>query len=177
MSSAPVWARRVALTRLGRSRGLPWPALALLSTVLVGLLTGALWWLLAPLARADVVGGSVYLTGHAELQAAQDGWFAIVLGALGLLTATVLSWRGAAREPGQTVLLTVALALVSLIAWRTGVLLGPDGLRAQVTAGSRHPLTPLKLHAYGVLLVGPFIFALTRLLAAILGAPARRRTR
>ena len=57
--------------------------------------------------------------------------------------------------------------LVSLVAWRTGVLLSPSSLQDQVSAGVLDPLTPLQLHAYGVLLVGPFLFTVTQFLAAL----------
>jgi hypothetical protein len=134
------------------------------------------------MARADVSDGSVFLQGHQELQAAQDGWFVVVLGALGIVTATVHAWRsgghggGRAGQPvRQLVLLASALLLVSLVAWRTGAWLGPDGLARQVADGSQHPLTPLDLHTVAALLVGPFLFAFTAFLAAVFGAGGRGR--
>lgn len=152
------------------------------AVVAVGVLCGVLWWWLAPMARADVSDGSVFLQGHQELQAAQDGWFVVVLGALGVVTATVHAWRSSGRPGGraghpawQVVLLASALLLVSLVAWQTGSWLGPDGLAKQVAAGSHHPLTPLELHSVAALLVGPFLFAFTAFLASVFGAGGRGR--
>ena len=59
-----------------------------------------------------------------------------------------------------------------MIAWGTGVLLGPSSLADQVRHGATQPLTPLQLHAYGVLLVGPFLFALTRFFASLFSGEA-----
>ncbi|HET8615094.1 MAG TPA: hypothetical protein VFL94_06180 [Actinomycetales bacterium] len=169
----------------GRRGSLSRAVLEILGVVVVGVLCGVLWWWLAPMARADVEQGAVYLRGHTELQAAQDCWFAVVLGALGVVTATVHGWRagsagsvqssaaraGAVAEP---LLLVVALVVVGLVAWRTGVLLGPDSLADQVAHGAQHPLTPLALHSWAVLLVAPFLFSFTALLAALFAGGARR---
>ena len=133
----------------------------------LGVLLGALWWVAAPLARVDVVGGQAYLAGNDELQVAQDGWFAVVTGLAGVLAATVLSLRPG-RFAAASAAVAPALALaVALVAWRVGVLLGPPSLADQVGSGSLTPLTPLGLHAYGVLLVGPFLLTVTRFLAAL----------
>lgn len=159
----------------------------------MGVLCGVVWWWLAPLARADVDAGAVYLRGHQELQVAQDCWFAVVLGALGVITATVHGWRlgghgGDARGPGardafgrrsggqagQLVLLAVAVLLAGVVAWRTGEWLGPSGLAEQVAHGSQHPVTPLRLHTAATLLVGPFLFAFTAFLAAVFGVGSSR---
>jgi hypothetical protein len=158
--------------------------------VAAGVLCGVIWWWLAPLARADVEQGSVYLRGHAELQAAQDCWFAIVLGAAGVVTATVHGWRAGGRgQPAgwsgsgrgtagqqvqQLLALTTAMLLVAVVAWGTGTWLGPDGLAAQVADGAQHPLTPLQLHSAAALLVGPFLFAFTAFLTALFGAGSDR---
>ena len=136
----------------------------------LGVLLGVLWWVAAPLARADVVGGEVLLTGHQELQAAQDGWFAVVTGLTGVLAATVTALRPERREAVSAALAPVLGAAVAVTAWATGVLLGPSSLVEQVRAGVTQPLTPLQLHAYGVLLVGPFLFALTRFFASLFSA-------
>jgi hypothetical protein len=178
------------------SGGPPWlrPVAARFVTfVAVGVLCGVVWWWLAPLARADVDQGSVFLRGHAELQAAQDCWFAIVLGAVGVLTATVHGWRSGGQPGGRGVLgrgrprrgtagqqvqellaLTVAMAGVSVLAWVTGSWLGPDDLAAQVAGGAQHPLTPLQLHSTAALLVGPFLFVFTAFLTALFGAGTDR---
>jgi len=164
------------------------PVVRLASFVVAGVLAGVVWWWLAPLARADADAGAVYLRGHTELQAAQDCWFAVVLGVLGVVTATVHAWRSsgrgtstgqgraAARQVQQVLALTAGVGLAAVVAWATGSWLGPDSLAAQVADGARHPLTPLQLHSVAALLVGPFLFAFTAFLAALFGAgPDRAR--
>lgn len=158
--------------------------------VAAGVLCGVVWWWLAPLARADVEQGAVYLRGHTELQAAQDCWFAIVLGALGVLTATVHGWRSGGRgtfagrgahgrgaagqQVQQLLVLTAAMLAVAAVAWRTGTWLGPEDLAVQVADGAQHPLTPLQLHSLAALLVGPFLFVFTAFLTALFGAGSDR---
>jgi len=150
----------------------------------LGILLGVLWWVAAPMARADVAAGQAYLSGHQELQVAQDGWFAVVTGLAGVLAATLLALRlgrvaGSAGPAAASAARSAALSaakvpvlgvVVALVAWRTGVLLGPPSLADQVAAGTTNPLTPLQLHAYGVLLVGPFLYTVTRFLAALFTA-------
>jgi hypothetical protein len=136
-------------------------------SVVGGALCGLLWWWLAPMARADVVDGGVYLTGHAELQAAQDGWFVVVLALAGVAVATYQSLRPPGHEVLRAVLGPVAVTVVGLVAWGTGYLLGPGSLAAQVRAGEQHPLTPMQLHTLVALAVGPLMFCVTRFLAAL----------
>lgn len=157
--------------------------------VVIGVLSGILWWWAAPLARADVEQGAVFLRGHAELQVAQDCWFAVVTGAVGVLTATVHGWRPPAGRTGagrllwrgghpaqQLLLLVVSLLLVGVVALLTGTLLGPADLASQAAGGEQHPLTPLRLHTTAALLVGPFLFSFTSFISALLGATPSRRT-
>ena len=136
----------------------------------LGVLLGVLWWVAAPLARADVVDGQVYLTGHPELQVAQDGWFAAITGLTGVLAATVASLRPGRGDAVAAALGPLLGLVVAILAWQTGGLLGPDSLVAQVADGSKHPLTPLQLHAYAALLVGPLLFTVTRFLATLFSA-------
>jgi hypothetical protein len=149
-------------------------AAAALGVVLAGAAMGVLWWWLAPTARAQVQGGQVFLQGHQELQVAQDGWFAVVVGAAGVLLATVLALRPGPRPAVQAVVAAVGVGLAALLAWRVGVWLGPAPLAEQVRAGVTRPLTPLALHTpLPLLLVGPLLFCLTRFVAALLtGDPA-----
>lgn len=139
-----------------------------------GALMGVAWRLLAPTARAQVQGGQIFLQGHQELQIAQDGWFAVVLGAAGVLLATVLALRPSRRPAVQAVTAAVALGLAALVAWRVGTWLGPEPLQEQVRAGTTRPVTPLALRMPApLMLVGPLLFSLTRFVAALLtGDPA-----
>ncbi|GAB3687668.1 hypothetical protein [Angustibacter aerolatus] len=145
------------------------------ATVLLGLLLGLLWWALAPVARAQVQGDQVLLQGHAELQAAQDGWFVVVTGLAGVLVATLVALRPARREALRALLAVVLVAVAGLVAWRFGELLGPSSLVEQVRAGDDRPLTPLALHALSALAAGPLLCAVTLFVAALLsGGPAAR---
>ncbi|GAA4353168.1 hypothetical protein [Angustibacter luteus] len=141
--------------------------------VVGGVLLGVAWRLLAPVATAQLIDGGVYLQGHQELEAAQDGWLAIVLGLAGVLVATVQAVR--AREPQavRAVLAVVGLGIAGVIAWQVGQWLGPDSLRHQIDAHTTPLRTPLELHSAGVLLFGPLLFAITRCLAALFSAPRR----
>ncbi|MGN6301655.1 MAG: hypothetical protein ACTHN8_11265 [Angustibacter sp.] len=141
--------------------------------VVLGVVLGVAWRLLAPLARADVVGGGVYLTGHPELQVAQDGWLALLLGLLGVTAATVQSARAREPQAGRAVVALLGVLAVGAVAWQVGQWLGPASLAAQVAAGAKHPTTPLELHTASVLLVGPLLFAVTRCLGALFSSPTR----
>jgi hypothetical protein len=151
-----------------------------LAVVLGGAALGVAWWWLAPTAVARVQDGSVVLQGHQELQIAQDGWFAVVVCAAGVIVATVLALRHSRRPAVEAVLAAVGLAVAALIAWRVGTWLGPAPLLDQVRAGSTRPVTPLMLRTpEPLLLLGPLLFSLTRFVAALLtgdpGAGGRGR--
>lgn len=147
------------------SRVLGW---ALAGALLGGAALGAVWRLLAPLARASVVDGGVYLQGHQELQVAQDGWLTVVLALAGVLVATVQAVRSREPQHLRALVALLALGVAGVVAWRVGEWLGPESLRRQVSAGNTRPLTPLQLHSPAVPLVGPLLFAVTRCLAALL---------
>ncbi len=155
----------------------PWSLVlgrAVAAAVLGGALLGALWRLLAPLARATVRDGGVFLEGHQELQVAQDGWLAVVLALAGVATATVQAVRWREPQHLRALAALVAVALAGVVAWQVGEWLGPDSLRQQMAAGSTRPLTPLQLHTPAVPLVGPLMFAVTRFLAALFASSDRR---
>jgi hypothetical protein len=144
-------------------------ALALGLLVLAGLVWGLLWWRIAPTAATTIEDGAVFLNGHDELMAAQDGWFAILGGVAGALLSVV--WPVLTR---RTPVIGVVAGLVGsaaagLLAWRIGTLLGPDPLKAQVLAGVKAPITPLVLHTPIAVLVAPLAFAVVRLAMEGLG--------
>jgi hypothetical protein len=145
----------------------------LLAALVGGVLLGIAWRLLAPLPTAQVIDGSVYLQGHAELEAAQDGWLAVVLGLAGIVAATVQAVR--AREPQavRAVLVVIGVGLAGVVAWKVGEYLGPDSLRHQLAAHTKPLRVPLQLHSPGVLLIGPLLCAVTRCLAALFSTPNR----
>jgi hypothetical protein len=147
-----------------------WVALAALGLlVLAGLVWGLLWWRIAPTAATTVEDGAIFLNGHDELMAAQDGWFAILGGVAGALLSAV--WPVLTR---RTPVIGVVAGLVGsaaagLLAWRIGTLLGPDPLKAQFLAGVKAPITPLVLHTPIAVLVAPLAFAVVRLAMEGLG--------
>jgi hypothetical protein len=139
------------------------------AVVVGGVALGAIWRVLAPVARTDVVDGGVYLQGHQELWAAQDGWFVIVTGLAGVALATVQSVRARPPLTLHAVVALVGLAGSCVIARWAGTWLGPDALVDQVAQKVQHPWTPVVLHSFAGYLVGPLLFAITRCLAALLG--------
>ena len=149
---------------LGRSLAAP----ALI--VAAGLAWGLLWWRLAPTATTVVQDGGVYLRGHEELMAAQDGWFVV----LGAITGAVLStvWPMVSRRRPIAGLLAGLAGCVAagLLAWALGVWLGPSSLRDQLAAGVKAPITPLVLHTPVALLFAPMLFAVVRGLMELLGS-------
>jgi len=152
----------------GRAAGL-----AALLVLAGGVAMAVAWWLLAPTAQAQVQGGQVFLQGHQELQVAQDGWFVVVAGAVGVLVATVLALRPSRRPVAEALVAVAGLTVASLLAWRLGTWLGPAPLLEQVRAGSTQPETPLTLHTPSVLFVAPLLFSITRFLGAVFtGDPA-----
>lgn len=136
----------------------------------LGVLLGVLWWSVAPVAETDVVRGGVYLSGHQELQVTQDGLFAVITGATGVLAAVLTALRSRRRPAVGAAAAPLLGVLVALVAWRVGAMLGAPPLAEQVRAGVRHPVTPLQLHAHAVLFVGAFLYSVTRFLAALFSA-------
>jgi hypothetical protein len=161
--------RRGSRGAAGRQPAWQLAAAGALAVVAGGALLGVAWWWLAPTAVARVEDGSVVLQGHQELQIAQDGWFAVVVSAAGVVLATVLALRHSRRPAVEALLAAVGLAVAAFIAWRIGSWLGPAPLVEQVRAGSREPVTPLMLRTpVPLLLLGPLLFSLTRFVAALL---------
>lgn len=159
--------------RRGAGRGLRLVLLAG-ATLALGAVVGVAWRLIAPLARADVVNGGVYLTGHQELQVAQDGWLAALLALLGIVVASIQSVRGREPQAQRAVAALVVVAVVGVVGRQVGQWLGPASLAAQVAGGAQHPTTPLELRATSVLFVGPLLFAVTRCLSALFSSSAHR---
>jgi hypothetical protein len=145
-------------------------ALGVALVLVAGAVLGVAWRLLAPVVTAQVIDGGVYLDGHSELEAAQDGWLAIVLGAAGLALATAQAVRSREPQLARALLALVAVTASGFVAWRVGVWLGPPSLGSQLAAHSTDVRTPLRLHTAAVLLVAPFMFAVTRSLAALFGS-------
>lgn len=150
------------------TRGLQQILVAALVLLAFGVALGGLWWVAAPVAWVEVGHGQVSPPGRLEVQVAQDGWFAIITGLTGVLAASVLALRPGRSATTSAVLGPLLGVLVALVAWRAGVLLGVAW--GHVSDGPQRPAAPLRLHAYGVLFVGPLLFAVTRFLAALFSA-------
>jgi hypothetical protein len=117
-----------------------------------------------PLPQFTVSGDRILLPeAEDETAVAADGWFAICTGVAGVLSAVAVSLR--VREARISVLagLTLGGLLAAIIAWRVGVALGPDSVRAGA-AGLSDGETfsgPLELSALGVLFTWPLTAVIT----------------
>lgn len=120
----------------------------------LGVAMGIAWWLLTPpeaWVRIDGGLGAESLSSSGWF--ASDGWF-LLLGAAAGLCLTAVTWVWVRRRPITGVIgLVAAAALVALVAWSVGGMLGPpdlasisDALAIGATADG-----PLGLRAMGVL--------------------------
>ncbi|MGY1632081.1 hypothetical protein ACI784_10305 [Geodermatophilus sp. SYSU D01186] len=149
-------------------------ALALTGVLLAcGVPAGLLWWALAPRAQFRVTADGPVVVGHpsAELLAAVDGVYTLVVAGLGLL-AGVVAWR-LRRRRGVAVLLAVGAGtlLASLVAWQVGELLAPGPSEAELADVGATVTTGLALNSMAALAAGPFLGVLAYVVAALF-APA-----
>jgi hypothetical protein len=121
-------------------------------------LVGLTWELVTPLPQFQVVGNRLLSPEvEGETAVAADGWFAICAGVAGIVTAVAVFARVRSARISALVGLTLGGLLASVVAWRVGVALGPDSVRAGA-AGLKDGQTfsgPLKLSALGVLFSWP----------------------
>ncbi|MEP6761778.1 MAG: DUF2567 domain-containing protein [Sporichthyaceae bacterium] len=168
--------------------------LVLLACVLGGILTGLVWELVTPIPQFQVVGRRAISSGaiEDETAVAADGWFAVCAGVAGILSAISVFVRVRSARISALVGLTLGGLLASVFAWRVGVLLGPDSIRAGA-AGMSDGETfsgPLRLSAVGVLFAWPLTALITyfalaagldpnppRTSAAVAGVPEELRSR
>jgi LPXTG-motif cell wall-anchored protein len=150
------------------------PALRLAAVlVLAGMPAGLLWWSLAP--REDyrvLADGGVAPLGDtsAELFAADDSVFVLVLVGLGLLAGTA-GWL-MRRRRGVTLLaaLAVGTGLAGVLAWQLGELLGQGPSRAELADVGATVTTRLDLASVPALAVGPFVAVLVYVVATLLAS-------
>ena len=101
-----------------------------------GALLGLAWYLLAPpLPLRKVEGGLAYTSPQPEQLAAQDGWFAILGFAFGILAA-VGAWVLARRYRGPIQLFAVLVGAVGAgwLAWQIGMQIDQDEYRQAVAS-------------------------------------------
>jgi hypothetical protein len=137
--------------------------------LLAGVLVGVLWRFIAPLPHLVTRADGVFLTGgEDEVGIAADGWFAVCSATAGLVAALVVFARMRRAHLGPLLGLAIGGLAGAVVAWRLGVLLGPDAVLASaqgLAPGSQFD-GPLTLSARGVLFAWPLTstvayFALT----------------
>jgi hypothetical protein len=140
-----------------------------------GVPVGVCWLLITPRVKVTVVDGGVTLTETvAETFVAADGWFAIITVAAGIASGVLITFRGRPAGPAAAVALAAGGALAALVAWRVGVFLGraPAALDQAASAADGETLTlPLRLRAYGVLLVWAISAVATFFAGALAAGP------
>lgn len=123
-----------------------------------GLLVGLVWWLVTPLTELEKRATGVFsVGGDPETSIAADGWFAVIGLVAGVAAALLAATLFRASRLGALLGLTVGGLLGSVVAWRFGVLLGPESASesaAGAKVGDRFA-GPLELSAIGVLLAWP----------------------
>lgn len=140
----------------GRAPALLLPVAA---QVLLGVVAGVVWWLVAPTGEVVLAGDIVVAPDVPELRAAQDGTFALIAVAAGLLGGAWLT-VAPGRAPALRATGIVLGALTgSAVAWAVGAALGPPSVAAQLVDDPAVLQSPLALSAYGVLGVWPAVTA------------------
>jgi hypothetical protein len=144
-------------------------ALTAVGVVVVGLLAGVVWLMVAPRPVYVLAAGEAVLdpfTSHAYFDA--DGRFAVVALVAGAICGAVAFALFRGRGIGALIGLTVGGALAAVVAWRLGHWLGPDPVVDQIghLAEGARVEAPLNISARGVLLLWPMasvlvFFALT----------------
>ncbi len=131
-----------------------------------GLAAGGAWRMLAPLAVGQISQGQFITQAGSEFSVAQDGYFAVIFGVVGILAAVWQGMRPRDPEALRSLLLLSGVVVSGVIAWQFGRVLGPDSLVDQVSAGLTQVQSPLNLHSPSALLAGPILFCITRALTA-----------
>jgi len=126
---------------------------------LAGIPAGVLWWLLAPRLDFRITSSGpvpVDAVPTSELLIADDGVFALLLTAIGLV-AGVLGWRMRRRRGVATlVALAAGTAVCAALAWQVGEYLGPGPTRAALAHVGGRVTTSLTLGSLPALAFAPF---------------------
>ena len=137
-----------------------------------GVVTGLLWFWLAPRADFRVTGAGPVPVGNLpeELLVADDAVFALLLLGLGLL-AGAAAWFLPRRRGVATVLaLAVGACLAAVVAWQVGEFLGPGPTEQQLADVGAKVTTSLTLGSLPAMALAPF-GALLAYVAAVLYSP------
>jgi hypothetical protein len=132
----------------------------LVISLLVGLVVGVVWRLVAPEVMVEVSDGRTALI---PLQARRlfdvDAWFAILGACAGAALTLVMFTRHRHLPVTALTGLVAGGVLGSLVAWRLGALLGPGAMAPRVAdaADGAQLALPRDLEATGVLLVWPVV--------------------
>jgi len=130
------------------------------TSLLLGLVVGVVWRLVAPEVMVEVSDGNTALF---PLQARRlfdvDAWFAILGACAGAVLTLVMFTRHRHLPVTALTGLVAGGVFGSLVAWRLGALLGPGALapRVEDAADEAQLALPLDLEATGVLLVWPVV--------------------
>lgn len=151
-------------------------ALSALGVAVAGVLMGLVWMWLAPRVPLFTDGRAVYLKDpEGEEAMGADGTFALLGLAFGAVTGVLVYFLRRHGGVGLVAGLVAGGVLASLLAWRTGVWLGPntDVIAAAKEAGKNATFdAPLKIQAKGVLLTWPFAAVAFHLLFTAIFLPA-----
>jgi hypothetical protein len=145
--------------------------------LVAGVFVGLVWLWLAPQFTVEMVGGELRPSGPlGESRFAADAWFAIISGTAGVLTALVLATRHRDRPGATAGALATAGVVGSVVAWRLGVLLGPEPITTELDdlAEGAQLAFPLDLGATGMLLAWSIASLTTMMLMSLLGNDPNR---
>lgn len=134
-----------------------------LGCAVAGVVVGAAWRFVVPLAVLEKEATGVVQVGGAETEVAADGWFAVCAALAGVVAALAAVLLLRSGRLGALVGLAAGALVGALVAWRVGLLLSPPEIAAsakEVRVGDTFE-GPLRLSALGVLLAWPTAAVIT----------------
>lgn len=134
-----------------------------LGCAVAGVVVGAAWRFVVPLAVLEKEATGVVQVGGAETEVAADGWFAVCAALAGVVAALAAVLLLRSGRLGALVGLAAGGLVGALVAWRVGLLLSPPEIAAsakEVRVGDTFE-GPLRLSALGVLLAWPTAAVIT----------------
>ncbi|SEL73313.1 hypothetical protein [Streptacidiphilus jiangxiensis] len=145
-------------------------------SAVAGVLFGLLWHAVAPRVPLYSDGTAVYLRDpEGEQQIAADGWFALIGGCFGVVTAALAYWLTRRRGAGLAVPIGLTLGGLAAgwVAWQLGTHLGQtDILKLAATVPKNTDFSrPLQLGAKTAIVAWPMAALLTFLAATALFTP------